>query len=81
VTKTITRKYIFQCKLSDKPVCVVWDLENGFRSDLLEELGIWHKIKDASDSVAWKINYPMIVKYGTSRHEMTTGDTFNLSLR
>ena len=81
MAKTITRKYIFQCKLSGKPVCVVWDLENGFRADLLEELGIWHQIKDTTSEIAWKIDYPMIVKYGTSRHEMTTGDTYTLSLR
>jgi hypothetical protein len=81
VAKTINRKYIFQCKLADQPVCVVWDMENGFRADLLEELGIWHQIKSGPDEFAWRINYPMIIKYGATRHDIETGSTFTFSLR
>jgi hypothetical protein len=79
VAKTIDKKYIFKCKLADKPVCVVWDVKNGFCADLLEEHGVWHKVTDTPREIRWVVDYPMIIKYGDTRHETKPGDYFTLS--
>jgi hypothetical protein len=74
----VDKKYIFECKLAGKPVCVEWSLENGIYANELEQYGVW---KPQSGRVlSWIVRYPVIIIYNHTRYEMKIGDTFTLGM-
>ena len=75
------KKYIFKCRLTDDPICIVYSIQNGFHAEALEQCGIWDRKDDYphTGTMEWTAKYPLCIKYGNDRHDLEIGETFTLS--
>ena len=69
-------RYVFQCKLAGKPVCVKYSVENGLRSDDLEKFGIWKP--QTGKELSWIVLYPTMIDFNGKRYDMEEGYTWTL---